>query len=116
MNVRLTLSLMAMCCLLNACVYYPTTHHNQPKNCDVITQKLTLEEKSIADGRVIPGSCSGDACAALAIVVAAVPAGTFLVSGSIVVVGNVVHWLEVEGTCDYGFVQRQKRAFLDLFE
>lgn len=30
----------------------------------------------------------------------AVPAGSFVVSGSIVLIGNTLHWLEYQGRCN----------------
>ena len=48
--------------------------------------------------------------------IVAVSAGSLLVSGSIVVVNNTVHWLEYQGTCSEGFLNRTRQAFLDTFK
>jgi hypothetical protein len=33
-----------------------------------------------------------------------IPVGSFVASGSIVLIGNTVHWLEYHGTCDDGML------------
>lgn len=58
--------------------------------------------------------CHSDECEALLIVVAAIPVGSFIVSGSIVLVGNTVHWLEQQGRCDDGVIQTGLNKFLNL--
>ena len=45
------------------------------------------------------GSCTGDACAYFLVGIGAVVATTAVVSGSVVVVGNTVYWLEKRGKC-----------------
>lgn len=49
-------------------------------------------------------------------VIVAVSAGSLLVSGSIVVANNTVHWLEYQGTCSEGYLNKARLAFLDTFK
>lgn len=34
------------------------------------------------------------------------PVGTFVVAGSIVLIGNTLHWLEYQGRCDDGMIAK----------
>lgn len=43
--------------------------------------------------------CSGDGCVALLVAAGATAATSAIVSGSIVVVGNVAYWFEKRGLC-----------------
>ena len=38
--------------------------------------------------------------------------GTLIVSGSVVVVGNTVHWLEQQGFCDESITQKTVNGFV----
>lgn len=52
--------------------------------------------------------CSGGNKEAAAVCFAAlgivIPVGSLVASGSIVLVGNTMHWLEYHGTCDEGML------------
>lgn len=45
------------------------------------------------------GQCRGNECAALLAFMGATAAASAVVSGSIVVVGNVAYWFEKQGEC-----------------
>lgn len=98
--------------LLSACVYYPTTD-KQYQNCTLVTKKLELDYTKM---HFHPRACNEEECMAQLAVVAAVPATTFIVSGSIVVIGNALHWMEKEGTCEEGFVRTTLNEFLDMLD
>ena len=85
---------------LFSCVYIPAKSEDQ-SNCILHTKKLELKVKNI-DGAL---NCSGESCLPVLAVVSTVSLSTFIVSGSIVFVGNSFHWLEKEGTCDDGFIK-----------
>jgi hypothetical protein len=40
-------------------------------------------------------------------------AGSALISGSIVLTGNTVHWLEYQGTCSDGYLNVTKQLFIE---
>lgn len=44
----------------------------------------------------------------------AVPVTTIVLSGSIVVVGNTVHWLERQGKCEDGYLKQKTDEFKRL--
>lgn len=118
-----------------ACVYIPTAHEDQPEGCDVITKKLDIKQtkpfakKSEKRRRVIRHSqsdhsprargtvsCNHESCLIVVAAIGIIPVTTFVVSGSIMVVGNFVHWLEVKGRCDDDYIDREKREFIDSLE
>ena len=43
--------------------------------------------------------CQGNGCAAVLVAYGAVAAASLVVSGSIVVIGNAVYWVEERGRC-----------------
>jgi hypothetical protein len=77
------------------CVYLPHTTNVYAAGCEIDAKKMTLEAHQIAS----LGHCVNEGCAALLVVAGIVGAATAVVSGSIVVAGNVVYWLEKKGQC-----------------
>ena len=99
---------------LNGCAYYPTAAKHQKEDCQLFTKQLELEESQTKGN--VQVQCSGKGCEAVLLASVVVPAGSFIVSGSVVLVGNAIHWMEREGTCEDGFVKQQMNNFLNLFE
>jgi hypothetical protein len=81
--------------LLQACVVVPRTDSVFDDDCKVMRRTMVLEVQQV--GRF--GACSNDGCVALLVATGVVAAASAVVSGSIAVVGNVVYWLERQGTC-----------------
>jgi len=95
---------------LSGCVFfYPKVTRYDDKACPVIHKKLVLNKKVISDGRAISDiaelirACDAgggnEDCLVLLLLPLATAAGTFIVSGSIVVAGNVVYWMEKKIGC-----------------
>jgi hypothetical protein len=82
-------------CLLAGCIMVPVTHEVYDRDCQVNAHHMTLEAVQV--GAI--AHCRGDECAALLVFVGATAAASAVVSGSIVVVGNVVYWFEKQGRC-----------------
>ena len=59
-----------------------------------------------------PGCKNGDCSAAALAGVVAITAGSAVISGSIVLTGNTIHWLEYQGTCSDGYLNKAKQLFL----
>lgn len=93
LRVRIFLSLAAV--LLQACVFVPRTTTAYDEQCQFYTRQMTLEPAYIG----ALGSCSGRQCGYVLATLGAVAAASLVVSGSVVVVGNVVYWLEKQGKC-----------------
>ena len=62
---------------------------------------------------VQPGCNRGDCAAAALASVVVVTAGSAIISGSIVLTGNTIHWLEYQGRCSDGYLAKTKQLFLD---
>lgn len=92
---RLRHASLALCLLLSACVLVPRTHETYDAECRIVAKEMKLEAVQIAS----IGGCSNDGCAVLLAVAGATAAASAVVSGSIVIVGNVVYWLERQGRC-----------------
>lgn len=70
------------------------------------TLTLSLEGEEESLNICFNGSSPEAASACLLTFGVIVPAGTFIVSGSIVLVNNTLHWLEYQGRCDKGLVRK----------
>jgi len=64
----------------------------------------------ILDENPLMRGCHDDECLAAALVISA---GSVLVSGTIVLAGNTVHWLEYQGTCSDGYLNSAKQLFFE---
>jgi hypothetical protein len=78
----IVMALTAM--LMTGCVYLPHTTAAYDKDCGAETKSMTLEAHQVAS----LGQCSNEGCVATAVV-----------SGSVVVAGNVVYWVEEKRQC-----------------
>jgi len=83
---------------LSSCVFVPKESEEQKYagNCDMLTRQLTLSAQKI-DGHVCKSGSSAEAC--LIVYGVILPVGSFVISGSIVLIGNTLHWIEYQGPC-----------------
>jgi hypothetical protein len=80
--------------LTSACVVVPVTVEGYDSECRLVTHHMEL--KTVQVGAQEPYlRCEGGNC----VVVLGVTAASLVVSGSIVVVGNVVYWAEQRADC-----------------
>ena len=87
---------------LSSCVFLPGTREKQPysSHCKMVTRKLTLhldvrEKYSVCNGKEFiddPVGCL--------LVNSAVTSASAVISGSVVLVGNTIHWLEYKTSCE----------------
>jgi predicted ABC-type transport system involved in lysophospholipase L1 biosynthesis ATPase subunit len=96
---------------LASCVFIPAVSPEQP-TCILHTKKLVL--KTSESKGALGARCTGEACLVILGAASAVALSTLIVSGSIVLVGNTVHWLEKEGTCDDGYIKIKIEEFYKL--
>lgn len=80
---------------LPGCVFVPVTREVYDPGCQITARQMTLQSVQVASF----GSCQGNDCAAMLVFVGATAAASAVVSGSIVVAGNVVYWFEKQGLC-----------------
>jgi hypothetical protein len=107
MRARSAFSLITLAFALSACVVVPVVDNNEAASsgCKTYTRSMSLKAVGLQ-----PNGCNTEECLATVLVIAA---GSVLVSGSIVLVGNSVHWLEYQGTCSDGYLHAAKRLFLE---
>lgn len=80
---------------LAACVYAPRTVTVYDPDCRIETRHMVLDSEQVAT----IAHCRNEGCLALLAAMGAVSAATAVVSGSVVVVGNVVYWFEKRTQC-----------------
>ncbi len=84
--------------LLQGCIYVPHTTSSYDEECKVVAKEMTLKPQQLVG--LYGVNCAGNReCAYVLVGLGAVTAVSVVVSGSIVVVGNIVYWLERQGHC-----------------
>jgi hypothetical protein len=81
--------------LLQACVFAPRTISIYDPDCQITSRQMILQASEMP----VMGRCRGEECGAMLVIFGAVSAASAVVSGSIVVVGNVVYWFEKQNQC-----------------
>ena len=98
MNVRkiLQLTWFLVIFFVSGCFYVPKIEENKNENCDLITKKMSIETRG-----EFPQGCN-DECLLIAL---GVTSTSYIVSGTITVVGNTIHWIEKQGRCEDSFIR-----------
>jgi len=99
---------------LSACVFVPVVDRYDDKNysCQTFTKSMSLDTLEV-HANIVHG-CNNQQCLVAALAAATVvSAGSAIISGSIVLTGNTVHWLEYQGTCSDGYLNVTRQLFLD---
>ena len=94
MPLRTAAISVAACALTSACVVVPVTV-TEVDECGVVAHHMVLQTVQLGE---ING-CSNQGCQAVIIAALGVTAASAIVSGSIVVVGNMAYWAERRGGC-----------------
>jgi hypothetical protein len=94
-RVTACLGTVSICVALQACVYLPSTIEFYDPECQIVAKHMMLQEVQVA----AVASCQNQSCVAMILAIGAATAATVIVSGSIVVAGNIVYWLERQPTC-----------------
>ena len=114
MKTQKKLYIVILSFICGSCLVLPKTETTSVRNCELVTKKWTLEIHNIGVnnecrgcGDIVRGilECGGEVeeCVAMA---AMVSVGWTVIAGSVVVVGNTIHWLEKQGSCDESIVKR----------
>jgi len=87
---------------LSSCIFVPRTVPNNKDKCELITREFKLELEDADISNEVFSECEDAGCVILTPIVAAIflPAGSFIVSGSVVAIGNTIHFIEGQGRCD----------------
>lgn len=80
---------------LSACIVVPRTTESYDADCRVVAKHMELTTVQVAGIQ----HCSNNGCATALAVIGATAAASAVISGSIVLVGNVVYWFEKQGRC-----------------
>ncbi len=93
--ILILLSLASVC----SCAYVPSSSgkQNHYNECDMVTKKLSLEKIGSSDF-CFKGAKLNEFIGCL-VVGGFVGSTSAIVSGSIVIVGNTIHWMEYQTTC-----------------
>jgi hypothetical protein len=81
--------------LLQGCMVLPKTEQVYDRDCQMAAKHMTLEAVQVA---AIQG-CANEGCVALVVAATAVTAASAIVSGTIVLAGNVAYWFERNAQC-----------------
>lgn len=82
-------------CLLQACMYLPRTTQVFDAECQVISNHMVLQEVQVAAIQ----RCANEGCIALIVAAGIVTVASVVISGTIVVAGNVAYWFERRSQC-----------------
>jgi hypothetical protein len=82
---------------VTSCAFVPSSSPDQPYyyECDMVTKKLTLETTQM--GQL--GDCDDGGIAECIIMTGILSTASLIVSGSIVLLGNTLHWSEYKLSC-----------------
>jgi hypothetical protein len=92
---RSTASALGASLLASGCVIVPVTTESYDPDCRFVTRHMELQPVQIARLQL----CSDRGCEVMVLVGLGVTAASAIVSGSIVVVGNVVYWADHRANC-----------------
>jgi hypothetical protein len=126
MRILKTFPTILLAFSVSACVYVPVVDESKESasDCQTITKHMSMQnlfemESRGTHGRSngipinISGGCTSECAAAILAAVVVVSAGSAIISGSIVLTGNTVHWLEYQGTCSDGYLNATKQLFIE---
>ena len=108
MNLHRICLAIPLALALSSCVVVPEVDRYQdtPPDCKTYTKSMSLKTVDRKSDGVV---CADEGCLAAFLVISA---GSVLISGSIVLAGNTLHWLEYQGTCSDGYLNTTKQLFL----
>ena len=95
--------------LIQSCIVIPKTVPEEDQECLLVTKSMTIDYYTSPDMideavdemvNAITSDCHEPECLLLLAPLITISVGSFIVSGSIVVVGNTIHWIEEQGRCD----------------
>lgn len=91
-------ALFLVLALLGGCVFVPRTVQVYDADCQITARQMVLDVQQI--GTI--GHCSNEGCAAALVALGAAASVSAVISGSVVIVGNVVYWFEKRSLCREG--------------
>lgn len=98
--------LMIILFILQGCIVIPKTVPEKNQACLLVTKSLTIDSYTSSEMideakdemvHALASDCHEPECLIGIAPLVAISAGSLVVSGSIVVVGNTIHWIEKQG-------------------
>jgi len=86
--------------LISACIALPATKEVTNNDCDLVTREMYVDSHTLGDFNYVNGAGSGEAIVVLAATALVIYSVSWVISGSIVLTGNSIHWLETKGRCN----------------
>ena len=84
---------------ISACIALPATREVTNNNCDLVTREMYIDSHTINNFHLnVAGN--GEGIVVLAVTGLVIYSVSWVISGSIVLTGNTVHWLETKGRCN----------------
>ena len=108
-------SLLFIVLLMQSCIVLPKTVPEEDQECLLLTKSMTIDYYTSPDMideavdemvHALASDCHEPECLLVFVPIIAISAGSLVVSGSIVVVGNTIHWIEKQGKCDDSITQQ----------
>ena len=102
MSLRSLVPILLAGALASGCVIVPRTREGYDPDCQFVTHSMELEAVQVSEFMACGAQgrySRGDLCVAAWVASLGVTAASAVVSGSIVVVGNVAYWAERRINC-----------------
>ena len=99
MSLRATTTALFASLTASGCVVVPVTMESYDPECRVATHHMALQMVQVSAMANCEHAGEIHVCEAMVIASAGVAAASAIVSGSIMVVGNVVYWAEERASC-----------------
>jgi hypothetical protein len=85
---------------ISACIALPATKEVTNSNCDLVTREMYVDSHTLGNLHNLNGSGNLEAVVVLAAAGLIIYSVSWVISGSIVLSGNTIHWLETKGRCN----------------
>jgi hypothetical protein len=101
--------------LVQSCIVLPKTVPEEDHDCLLVTKSMTIDFKTSPEMideavdemvQALASDCHEPECLLVLAPIVAISVGSLVVSGSIVVTGNTIHWMEKQGRCDDSVTRR----------
>jgi len=124
-QLKYALSLIVILVLIiSGCVYFPKPESDiDDRKCQLVTRSLTLDVYNLTPEytaaandmhqQIQEESSEAESLVVVLLAPIAISAGSLIVSGSIVVAGNTVHWIEKQGKCDASATHKPITSLVD---
>ncbi|NQZ89416.1 MAG: hypothetical protein HRT54_17710 [Colwellia sp.] len=101
MNIKVVFIISLFFFCLTSCVFLPETADNQQyyDQCKMVTKKLTLKANINKKHSLCGGKDFKDDPIVCLVANGVIASASIVVSGSIVLIGNTIHWLEYKASC-----------------